>query len=164
MQTNNLTTWMIPISVRRRWKCRRGCSCICHVRRMCTSPAFINRFLGRLFVGYSGLPILRHCSEEACQLQSLSSFDIVYFFPFWFLHRAIFIVVEWSSISTLSFALKVHRVFHANNPEWDMIIAIRNIDTQGIRTAIKKRYIYPNDIFGSWTALHVRKPKEILLH
>ena len=166
LQTNNLTNWMISISARRGWKCRRGCSCICHVRRKYKSPAFFSRFLGRIFVGYSGLPILGHCSEEACQMQSLSSIDIVYFFPLWFLHRAISLVAEWPSISTPSFGLTVHRVLPANSPECYMISLIHDMDTQGIRSAIEKRYIYPNDRFGSneFTALHVSKPKEILLH
>ena len=117
-------------------------------------------------MGYSGLPMLGNCSEEACQMQSLSSFEIVYFFPLWFLHRAISIVAGWPSISTPSFGLTVQRVLIVNSHEWNMITLIQNMDTQGIRVAIEKGYIYPNDIFSvnESTALHVSEPKEILLH
>ena len=50
-----------------RSNCHSGCRCICHVSQKAATPGFMDRVLGQLFVGYSGLPILSSkCDKKNC--------------------------------------------------------------------------------------------------
>ncbi|KAF7624552.1 hypothetical protein F9C07_2281110 [Aspergillus flavus] len=70
--------------------CRPGCPCACHLQRKSTSPALLNRVLGRLFVGYSGLPFLSpKCSFQACEKSRASQVSLEYWFPLGLLSSSI---------------------------------------------------------------------------
>lgn len=70
--------------------CRTGCICVCHRRYHLKTPQALNRFIGSLFVGYSGLPLSTPpCSEVSCQRRSALTTQITYSFPSWFLRRRI---------------------------------------------------------------------------
>lgn len=48
--------------------CRPGCRCVCHASRKSATPALVDRVLGKLFIGYAGLPLLSaQCDNEECQ-------------------------------------------------------------------------------------------------
>lgn len=62
--------------------CRLGCSCSCHKEQSSTTPAFLNGILGRLFVGYSGLPILSpNCDSKGCWKSQTKQVSVEYWFP-----------------------------------------------------------------------------------
>ena len=66
--------------------CRPGCPCACHCRLEVQSPGMVGRFLGKLFVGYAGLPLVsRRCTTDACRRQQAPHVSIQYWFPLWFL-------------------------------------------------------------------------------
>ncbi|CAG8018580.1 unnamed protein product [Penicillium salamii] len=70
--------------------CRTGCPCSCHVQQKTTSPALLNRVLGRLFVGYAGLPLFSpKCDLEACRKSRASQVSLEYWFPLGFLSSTI---------------------------------------------------------------------------
>lgn len=70
--------------------CRSGCTCECHLQQKSKSPAFLNRFLGQLFVGYAGLPVLSSkCNLASCQKPQSSNLSLEYWFPFGFLSSTI---------------------------------------------------------------------------
>ena len=115
--------------------------------------------------------MLGSCDEEVCQTQSISSIDIVYFFPLWFLKRVIYIIAEWSHTGSPTFGLTVQRVLLFTNPETNVLKMIRTKNNQGVRNAIEARYISPNDHFGgdNFTALSVSNPNrrlsdDVLIH
>ena len=65
--------------------CRSGCSCICHTERSSTSARYLDRVIGRLFVGYSGLPLLNtSCDSARCQRTQNSTISAEYWFPMGF--------------------------------------------------------------------------------
>lgn len=62
--------------------CHSGCHCACHSSQRLHSPSVLNRVLGQLFVGYSGLPGLNlKCSLEACRNSRVSKVSVEYWFP-----------------------------------------------------------------------------------
>ncbi|KAK8059217.1 TPR Domain containing protein [Apiospora saccharicola] len=63
--------------------CRTDCPCSCHAERSSSSPPIFNTLLGRLFVGYVGLPILSpKCNDEECRGSRSSQVSMEYWFPF----------------------------------------------------------------------------------
>ena len=67
-------------------ECNRSCSCSCHIRRRLKSPRLLDVFLGTLFIGYSGSPLLsQRCDKVSCRGRRNSSTSFIYQFPQWFL-------------------------------------------------------------------------------
>ena len=70
--------------------CRPGCPCACHSRVEVQSPGLVGRFLGQLFVGYAGLPLVsRRCNTDSCRRQQSQHVSIQYWFPLWFLAQIV---------------------------------------------------------------------------
>ncbi|KAI1085613.1 ankyrin repeat-containing protein [Whalleya microplaca] len=66
--------------------CHTGCPCCCHSQKRSSTPAILNKLLGRLFVGYAGLPILSpKCDNDECRGSRASQVSMEYWFPstFW---------------------------------------------------------------------------------
>jgi hypothetical protein len=71
--------------------CRPWCSCCCHVRREVRTPGLAKSFIGSLFIGYSGVPIVTpQCNEKQCKKRSTSRIILSYQFPSWFWERSLF--------------------------------------------------------------------------
>ncbi|KAL2038039.1 hypothetical protein N7G274_009259 [Stereocaulon virgatum] len=65
--------------------CSRSCICSCHKHRRLSTPRLLDRFLGTLFIGYSGSPLLsQKCDQIFCCGQKNSSTTLIYQFPRWF--------------------------------------------------------------------------------
>ncbi|KAK0721386.1 ankyrin repeat-containing domain protein [Apiosordaria backusii] len=59
-----------------------GCRCWCHTQQRSATPAVLNNLLGRLFVGYSGLPVLsQKCDNEECRGVLSKQISMEYWFP-----------------------------------------------------------------------------------
>ncbi len=85
-----LRTALVPRS-----RCRIWCTCSCHRPHSFNTPAFLQNVLGSLFVGYIGsLVRTPNCDESQCQRRSQRFVRITYYFPMWFLSRAITIVTS----------------------------------------------------------------------
>ncbi|KAF2106429.1 hypothetical protein BDV96DRAFT_590919 [Lophiotrema nucula] len=62
--------------------CRTGCACVCHSQQKAASPRMLNRVLGQLFIGYTGLPYLSpKCDNHVCAKSRASKVSIEYWFP-----------------------------------------------------------------------------------
>ena len=62
--------------------CRAGCACVCHSQQKAASPKALNRILGQLFVGYTGLPYLSpKCDNDVCAKSRASKVSVEYWFP-----------------------------------------------------------------------------------
>lgn len=85
-----------PESVRTRLNqyastCRPGCHCACHASRTSATPAFVDRVLGKLFIGYTGLPLLStKCDVEECKRSQVAHVEFEYWFPLGFFWSRIF--------------------------------------------------------------------------
>ncbi|KAL9043664.1 MAG: hypothetical protein Q9214_003154 [Letrouitia sp. 1 TL-2023] len=76
----------VGVQVTRYTACRPGCSCACHLQRKTATPGFVDRVIGQMFVGYSGLPLLnRACDTEICEKAQGPSVSVEYWFPMGFL-------------------------------------------------------------------------------
>ena len=62
--------------------CRHGCCCACHSQQKVSSPRIFDRVLGRLFIGYAGVPYLSpKCDNATCEKSRASKFSVEYWFP-----------------------------------------------------------------------------------
>ncbi|KAH8744947.1 ankyrin repeat-containing protein-like protein [Hyaloscypha finlandica] len=65
--------------------CRPGCLCACHSQRKSTTPGFMDRMLGQLFVGYAGMPLLSQpCDTGTCDKPQVPHVSFEYWFPLGF--------------------------------------------------------------------------------
>ena len=65
--------------------CRPGCFCICHSVRKSDTSGYFERIIGRLFVGYSGLPLLNsRCDSVRCRRSQTPNVSAEYWFPLGF--------------------------------------------------------------------------------
>jgi hypothetical protein len=70
--------------------CRPWCSCRCHIRRELRTPGLAKKFIGSLFVGYSGIPMVTEpCNERQSRKRSSSRVIVSYQFPRWFWTRSL---------------------------------------------------------------------------
>ena len=65
--------------------CTTGCRCVCHKRGKTATPQFVNRVLGQLFVGYTGMPLLSpKCDSDTCKKAQTPNVSLEYWFPLGF--------------------------------------------------------------------------------
>ena len=65
--------------------CRSGCHCACHKSKTSATPGLVDRVLGKLFVGYAGLPLLSpKCDSEQCEKGQVTHVNLEYWFPLGF--------------------------------------------------------------------------------
>lgn len=88
-QQDNTHSLQIRASCYRK-TCRPWCSCRCHIRREIRTPGLAKKFIGSLFVGYSGIPVVTEpCNERQCRKRSSSRVIVSYQFPGWFWTRSL---------------------------------------------------------------------------
>ncbi|KAF8850789.1 hypothetical protein BDZ45DRAFT_184563 [Acephala macrosclerotiorum] len=76
--------------------CRQGCLCACHSQTRSSTPGFMDRMLGQLFVGYAGMPLLSPpCDLDTCDKSQAPHVNVEYWFPLGFC---------WSQIIRLQLA------------------------------------------------------------
>lgn len=72
------------------WACDTSCHCLCHEITHGRSPKPLDRFLGILFWGYCGLPIVKkRCDLAGCRRRRGLRFGMSYYFPAWFVEKKI---------------------------------------------------------------------------
>lgn len=85
--TNNET---LRVLTSLRIPCRSWCPSACHAKRQLnlTAPGMMESVLGKLFVGYSGLPVLnKPCDFRGCRDRQNVTVTIEYWFPWWFVSK-----------------------------------------------------------------------------
>ena len=137
-------------------ECSRSCNCSCHVRRSLQSPRLLDGFLGTLFIGYSGSPLLSHrCDQVSCRGRKNSSTSFIYQFPRWFLiSRMIQLKAKVTALYGPEVSLRFNRVV-------DGKALVFHYATTGDLSKMKELFLQgcasPNDVrFDSgWTPFHV---------
>lgn len=135
------------------------CRCSCHSRPQVQSVS--TRLFGALLVGYSGTPTSsRQCSALDCKdtcNPSPSSMRATYYFPAWFLAKAITLAYTSSAMTEPSFSLSVRNVV-----PWDSkwFTAAWKGDTEAMKTLLRTGQARLNDVDGNFglAALTVRLP------
>lgn len=137
-------------------ECSWNCVCSCHLRRRLNTPRLLDGFLGTLFVGYSGSPIMsQNCDQVSCRGRKDSSTTVVYQFPRWFIiSRMIELKAKVTAMYGPEFSLRFNRVvdgkalvFHyATTGD---IPKMKQLFEQGLASPSDVRYD------SGWTPLHV---------
>lgn len=146
----------IPIStdIADQTSCWSDCACLCHRRSSFKSPAVLKKISGQLFLGYNGsLVFQQRCTVPTCRTKSAKSPQISYYFPKWFVQRAITISMTTTAFGTPNLNLKVRRVVSEMS---DLFRLSRFGDVEGCQTLFSKQQASPDDVnpIGGWTALH----------
>lgn len=105
--------------------CRPACSCNCHIERKSSTYGYFDRVIGRLFLGYSGLPLLNSpCDAAGCLKSQTSYVSAEYWFPSGFF---------WSQIVRLKLGYQSHI-----GPQWELTTLRRVPDSaQCVRFALE---------------------------
>ena len=132
------------------------CACSCHWKRRIRSPSLFDKVLGSLFVGYTGLPISRQpCDLLSCQDQQQHFVaHFTYYFPLWFVARAIVATISLNTANSPEFTLRVPHIVPDSSPIFQLA---RSGNIRGIKYLFRNGLASPNDIAGGlgFTPLHV---------
>ncbi|KAL8689868.1 MAG: hypothetical protein Q9218_004556 [Villophora microphyllina] len=91
-------TSIMQIQFLRRYRCAPPCQCACHQTQRLRLPHIAENFIGRLFLGYAGVPLLtQKCNTLACRQNSPAIVKLAYRFPYWIWQRALNMVFTYSS-------------------------------------------------------------------
>ena len=138
-------------------KCQGDCDCPCHRRGRFRTPQLLDRFLGTLFVGYTGCPIFwlaRH--KASCLKHTPQYLEVAYYFPLWFFARVLYLVAGTSYMGnpTIGLTLRKRLEYDSENGFFRMA---ETGNVTGITSLFESRVVSPNDVdtrIGQ-TALHV---------
>ena len=144
--------------------CSQDCSCACHSRSIWRSPQYLQFFLGLLFTGYTGLPILNpRCNAAECIQSSQSSIHLKYFFPSWLLACVIEYYIRISRSYGVSQCLRVSNIVDYSA---SIMLLAQLGDTEGLKKLLSSRKASPFDVdpdgttaldvssLDEWVAVH----------
>lgn len=138
----------------RQTRCRDWCSCVCHKIRTVHTPKVICSLFGFLSLSYSGVSVWSSNCSEQCHGQSIPTLKAAYFFPTWFIERAIHFMVSLSYMNGLQVALTTPRIVPGDAPIFKFAI---QGDREGVQSLFSQGLASPYDIAQSTgrTVLHV---------
>lgn len=140
------STFQVQTSVHSR--CRPLCACICHRESIQKSPKWMQNIIGTLFLGYCGIPTIggyfsQKCTETICRRNESAIVDIQYYFPFWFLQRAIIFRSRNSPLYGNQISVKTPRVVGT----WtNIFIATQSANLEMVRSLLSQRIASPFDV------------------
>ena len=149
-------TVSIATSYQRSTCTRRYCSCACHMSSRMKTPQFLEQFLGSLFVGYTGLPALGSaCTESTCNRNLKPRISLSYYFPKWFLQRALSLVLYSRPELGPDLNLRTVRLIDRSA---DVFTYAVSGNVEGLKYLFTAGLASPIDVAlnGGYTPLHVR--------
>jgi ankyrin repeat protein len=140
--------------VTRQRPCKPLCSCRCHLGKSYWTPQTFEPFIGRLTIGYNGLPwpTMSSCSEPGCQQEVAAQVRVRYQFPRWWRSKVFTASLGTNNFGDPELLLRTRRVVPWNSPA---IGAIDNGSLQTLRDLLTRGQAspYDEDINGD-TLLH----------
>ena len=139
--------------------CQAWCRCTCHTERSLASSGTGENILGRLFVGYTGLPVIsKSCNYISCRRRETASVSIEYWFPPRFLHHVVRLNIAFQSTAGLQLQLRTLRRV-PDSAECIRFALTGNID--GMRALFVKGLASPEDvsITRGYSIIRVRNNK-----
>ena len=92
----------------RQGRCSQWCDCTCHTYTRTSTPQTLQAVLGGLFIGYTGFPALTpDCVNEKCRRSSEAFLQVNYYFPSWFIARAVSIAMSVQNSKLPKFSVRV---------------------------------------------------------
>ena len=102
----------IPVSrmaIRTR-TCSRDCACPCHTQTLFKIPQALREIAGRLFLGYSGRPVLQQRCVSSCFHEESKPTTLTYSFPSWFAKQVLSLTMFNTVLNIPTFNIKIRRV------------------------------------------------------
>ena len=119
--------------------CPHSCTCICHRYKAHRTPKYLQNFFGVLFLGHSGIPMVKPtCDESGCLAHSRPALLFTYVFPAWILARAFLITARFSLSCGLELTIRLPRVLHESSKIW---IFAEHGDINGVKDLLQKRAV-----------------------
>jgi hypothetical protein len=131
--------------------CRSGCCCACHKRLQLQTPRILDHLIGTLFMGYSGLPMITpSCDQPSCRQRSIPSTQMTYYFPRWFLLRAVSLAIMLLPNNGPVVSLRLQRTVSGSSKIFDYA----NVgDIDGMKRLFSSGQASPHDVrFDSGTS------------
>ncbi|KAK4693752.1 hypothetical protein P7C71_g3701, partial [Lecanoromycetidae sp. Uapishka_2] len=113
---------------KKRYDCRPGCNCSCHIKRALNSPWLINTLLGELNIYWRSQK-----SEVRCNCSGHKGVAVIYRFPQYLLQRYISIILQTTYLDGPELVLRVPRVLPWTHLLWRYSVC-------GDLMAIKRMY------------------------
>ena len=137
------------------WACDSACHCLCHESTHRRSPQLFDKFLGILFWGYCGLPIVRkRCDVASCRRRRGLRFGMSYYFPAWFVEKKLELTFRSMPLGTPQISIKMASIV-SNGA---LIFKYTHTkDVAGIQSLFSQGLAAPSDAghLDGCTALHV---------
>lgn len=137
--------------------CRAWCGCACHVQSKLHTPEILKPLLGRLFIGYTGIPLIRQqCDQSSCRRHRSKAVKVSYYFPSWFFARILSLSIVLMPSDGPHISLTFPRIVSKDA----IVFRFAEIgDVGGIKTLFREGTASPRDILsvGGYTPLHVRR-------
>jgi hypothetical protein len=137
------------------FQCDSHCHCACHKVRRGRSPHMLDKLLGVIFWTYSGLATTRQaCDASTCLRKGDFAMQISYFFPAWYIKKAIIFTCKTMPLGGPVISLKTVRVIAHCAPIFHMIHVG---DVDGIKALFRQGLASSLDVgHKKWgTPLHV---------
>ena len=97
----------------RQGRCSQWCDCPCHTYTRTSTPQTLQAVLGGLFIGYTGFPALTpECANEKCRRSSEAFLQVNYYFPSWFIARAVSVAMSVQNSKLPKFSMRVLNLRH----------------------------------------------------
>ena len=138
--------------------CRSWCPCACHAKRelRLTAPGMMESVLGKMFVGYSGFPVLnKPCDFRGCRDRQNATATVEYWFPWWFLAMNSKLCLTYLPRTGPQFQLSTTR--RIPDDSQSIVFAMQgNID--GLKYLFSQGLVSPRDVSDSrgFTLMRVR--------
>ena len=123
--------------------CGRGCPCSCH--KAFRIQGLASKFLGNLFVGYSGVPGFRQpCNFHFCRTwKSTLQVQANYVFPHWLVRRTLSLSILSSPAFGLASHITLRNIVSATDP---FLLAAEYGDKELLCTMIRECPARVNDV------------------
>lgn len=152
----------VEASVLPLYQCDRFCLCQCHRVTNLATPNSLGNVIGRLFIGYVGVPLLNHrtCNRVTCRHgRSQMRIRIAYLFPLWFALRLIALTITKAS-TTFMWTLSFPAVTLSSCPML-VLTALGSIEKVRSLLATNAAVLNAIDIIASKSPLHVSTAMKI---
>ena len=142
-------------------QCSKSCKCSCHIRRRFSTPRLLDGFLGTLFVGYSGSPLLsQKCDDVSCHGRVNTTTSFVYSFPRWFVtSRVIQLKAKVTAMYGPEISLRFNRIVNGKA----LVFHYATIgDVSKMKQLFEQGRASPSDVRydSGWTPFHVSVESE----
>ncbi|KAL8958300.1 MAG: hypothetical protein Q9193_004614 [Seirophora villosa] len=135
----------IAVRVNQYSPCHSGCQCICHVESKSSTPSIVDRVLGQVFVGYSGLPCLNSkCDLDTCEKSQSPNMSFEYWFPLGFVWSQI-VRFRWTYERNLGPHFEISTLRRVPDSAQCVAFAL-NGDTEGLKDLFRRGLASPRDV------------------